>query len=119
MNLKKAMFHKTLIEGETKERLTNYFYTGIICIFHYITLSITYTVHSTECPVGYYGDNCSLSCPAQSYDWAEQCSCSHAACHNVYGCNMIGWFTYNYSAYVNFVCKTSTYDKYNLKRAVV
>ena len=68
MNLKKAMFHKTLIEGETNERLTNYFYTGIICIFHYITLSITYTVHSTECPVGYYGDNCSLSCPAQSYD---------------------------------------------------
>ena len=43
-----------------------------------------------DCPVGYYGDNCSFSCPAPTdgNGCAETCSCSNASCHQVYGCNL-------------------------------
>ena len=43
-----------------------------------------------DCPVGYYGDNCSFSCPVPTdgNGCAETCSCSNASCHHVYGCNL-------------------------------
>ena len=47
-----------------------------------------------ECPAGYYKENCSLPCPPPTYghNCAEECSCSRASCHHVYGCNeTAGW----------------------------
>ena len=47
-----------------------------------------------ECPVGYYGVDCSVPCPLPTYGrfCAEHCSCSSASCHHVYGCNeTAGW----------------------------
>nr|XP_022299301.1 protein draper-like isoform X2 [Crassostrea virginica] len=43
-----------------------------------------------DCPVGYNGDNCSLSCPAPTdgNSCAETCSCSNASCQYVHGCNL-------------------------------
>lgn len=53
-----------------------------------------YKKYFIECPVGYYGDNCSLHCPPLTYGnhCAEYCSCSSTLCHHVYGCNIkTGW----------------------------
>ena len=51
MNLKKAMFHKTLIEGETKEHLTNYFLYRNYLYFqlHYIIVNIHCTFNRMSC----------------------------------------------------------------------
>ena len=60
----------------------------IISLFPDYNLSIEYTINSIECPVVYYRDNWSFSCPALSYGstCAEQCPCSNGTCYHVYKC---------------------------------
>ena len=60
---------------------------------------MTYKLTFIDCPVGYYGDNCSFSCPATKYGngCAETCACTNASCHHIYGCNMTtGFFKFTY-----------------------
>ena len=43
----------------------------------------------TECPGGYFGNNCSSSCPLSRYGdgCSKKCNCSNSLCHHIYGCN--------------------------------
>nr|XP_022296797.1 multiple epidermal growth factor-like domains protein 6 isoform X2 [Crassostrea virginica] len=97
--------HKPILAKDgTKECFPYYYLNGDIC---------------TECPPGYYDDDCSLPCPPPTYgrNCAEQCSCSSASCHHVYGCNVIeecpaGYFGDNCSS----LCPPPTYGDGCAKR---
>lgn len=43
-----------------------------------------------ECPAGFLGDNCSISCPYPSYGTLcnQMCGCSKSSCHHVFGCSI-------------------------------
>ena len=43
-----------------------------------------------ECPAGFLGDNCSISCPYPSYGKLcnHMCGCAKSSCHHVYGCSI-------------------------------
>lgn len=47
---------------------------------------IKLTLQYIDCPVGYYGDNCSEICPTPHYGLkcGKQCDC--LSCHHIYGC---------------------------------
>ena len=41
-----------------------------------------------DCSAGFFGDNCSESCPFPQYGLLcnETCDCSNSSCHQIYGC---------------------------------
>lgn len=46
-------------------------------------------LNCTDCLSGYYGSNCSNSCPYPSYgvDCQEECHCQEKVCDHVFGCS--------------------------------
>lgn len=47
-------------------------------------------MHFIDCPVGYFGKNCSEKCSPPGY--GELCSqtCDCVSCHHIFGCNETG-----------------------------
>ena len=45
-------------------------------------------INDLDCSAGFFGDNCSESCPFPQYGplCKETCDCSNSSCHHIYGC---------------------------------
>ena len=62
----------------------------------------------TECPAGFFGNNCLSLCSYPQYGilCKEECDCSNSSCHHAYGCKSTTVSTtgrYNYAALVEFI----------------
>ena len=47
------------------------------------------TLYSSECPEGYFGNECAVKCkpPYYGYQCTKTCDCLISSCHFIHGCN--------------------------------
>ena len=63
-----------------------YFYPPVNQLF---TVMNHITLHIKACPLGYFGNNCSVQCPHPSFGLfcGETCNCSQSECDPALGCS--------------------------------
>ena len=49
------------------------------------------TLYIKACPLGYFGNNCSVQCPGRSFGLfcGETCNCSKSECNPALGCGKL------------------------------